>query len=402
MSRTKRIALIILTVLVSLLLYRLIHQPTKKRPPTQLIPVKVARVKIENIPISLQALGTVQPYRIVTVEPMISGPMIKVYFHQGQNVHKGQLLAEIDPRPYQAALNQALAKRAEDEATYAIAENTLKRYNLLIAHNYISALSVAQQRATVAEARAVIAQDNAAIETAQTNLSYTRITAPINGRTGILAINAGNIVTPGTTGGIVTITTIQPIYVFFSLPQQDLSPVLQSIKRKLPHVTAYTGTGSHKKIIGHGTLTVLDNTINTSTGTLSLKARFDNPHLALWPGAFVNVSLAIRTERNAITVPSIAIRQGPSGPFVYVVHRLQQKNQNRPSSSVTSQQKTVYYGVTATPVRLGFANQRITVVKTSLKAGERVVTVGGSRLSQNAHIHILSSVHHASERTLSP
>jgi len=386
MSRSKRVFLVILICLIALLGYRLIYRPKKPKPPSAPVPVQVATVTRANIPISLQALGTVQAYRIVTVEPMITGPMIAVDFHQGHSVRKGQLLARIDPRPYQATLDQALAKRAQDQATYLAAQDTLKRYNLLIAHHYISAQIVAQQQATVAEDRAIVAQDRAAIETARTNLSYTRITAPIGGRTGILAVNAGNIVTPGLVGGIVTITTLQPIYVLFSLPQQDLADVQQALKSGTPRVTALTGIGHKEIILGHGTLAVLDNVINASTGTLSLKARFKNPTLSLWPGAFVNVRLDVRTKRNALTVPSLAIRQGPSGPFVYVVHRVRTPPTPRAAASGrTSSQDTVV----ATPVRLGFSNQRITVIATGLHAGEQVVIVGASRLRANARVRIL-------------
>ncbi|HUW98332.1 MAG TPA: efflux RND transporter periplasmic adaptor subunit [Acidiferrobacter sp.] len=386
MSRRKRVVLLILIGVVALLGYRLFFRPKKPRPPSPPVPVQVATVSRTNIPISLQALGTVQAYRIVTVEPMISGPMIAVDFHQGHTVRKGQLLAKIDPRPYQAALDQALAKQAQDLATYRAAQDNLKRYDLLIAHHYISAQIVAQQRALVDEDHAIVAQDRAAIETARTNLSYTRITAPISGRTGILAVNAGNIVSPGLAGGIVTITTLQPIYVLFSLPQQDLADVQQALKSGTPRVTALTGIGNQETILGHGTLAVLDNVINASTGTLSLKARFKNPSLTLWPGAFVNVRLNLRTEHNALTVPSLAIHQGPDGPFVYVVqHARAPATANATASRAIPGQDTVV----ATPVRLGFANQHITVIAAGLQAGEQVVTVGASRLRPNAHIHIV-------------
>ncbi|MHB8253677.1 MAG: efflux RND transporter periplasmic adaptor subunit [Acidiferrobacter sp.] len=386
MSRTKRTTLVIIACLVGLLGYRLIHRPARHKPPTAPIPVRVATVMRSNIPISLRALGTVQAYRIVTVGPMISGPLIAVDFRQGSLVHKGQLLANIDPRPYQAALAQVIAKRAQDQALYAAAQDTLKRYKPLIAQHYISAEVVAQQRATVAADRAILAQDGAAIETARTNLSYTHIKAPITGRTGILAVNAGNIVAPGLAGGIVTIATLQPIYVLFSLPQQDLASVQRALKSTTPNVMALTGHGRHETVIAHGILTVLDNVISAQTGTLSLKARFRNPVLALWPGAFVNIHLRVRTEHNALTVPSVAVRQGPGGPFVYVVR----------SAPPLERQKAISQGphpqtmVIATPVRLGFSNQRITVIAAGLHVGERVVIVGASRLHAKAHVQVLA------------
>ena len=183
MTRTRRIIMAVLIVIVGLLIYRLARQAPRKKPANLPIPVGVATAVRANVPVSLHAVGTVQAYRTVTVEPMITGPLVVVDFHQGHVVHKGQLLAAIDPRPYQAALEQALAKEAQDRAVLAAAQDTLKRYDLLIAQHYISAQIVAEQKATVAEDIALLAQDRAAIMTARTNLSYTQIRAPITGRT---------------------------------------------------------------------------------------------------------------------------------------------------------------------------------------------------------------------------
>lgn len=387
MRRPRRIIVVTLIIIGGLLVYRLVYRAPEKTPSHAPVPVRVAIVRRTNVPISLQALGTVQAYRTVTVEPMITGPLIAVSFHQGHVVHKGQLLATIDPRPYQAALEQALAKEAQDRAIYAAAQDTLKRYDLLIAHHYISAEIVAEQQATVAEDRALLAQDRAAIMTARTNLSYTRIRAPIGGRTGILNINAGNIVTPGLSGGIVTITTLQPVFVVFSLPQQDLLPIQKALASRKSQVTALTGLGHHPTVLGSGRLAVLDNVINPATGTLTLKARFPNPSLALWPGAFVNVRLTVRTDRHVLVVPSLAIRQGPTGTFVYVV---------RPapgpvSTKAGNQKPRPVARVAVIPVHIGFSNQQITVIKSGLKTGNQVVVVGASKLRPHSRIRILPS-----------
>ncbi len=379
MSRTKRAALALVGALALLLMYRLIHRPAPLKPHRPPVPVRVARARLADIPVSLRALGLVQAYRTVTVEPMITGPLIAIDFHQGHAVRRGALLAEIDPRPYRAALAQARAKEAQDVALLAVAQDTLKRYDLLIAHHYIAAEIVAQQKATVAADRAIVAQDRASVTTARTNLDYTRITAPISGETGLLGVNAGNIVGPATPGGIVTITTVQPIYVRFSLPQQDLGAIRHALHAATPNVTVFTRRARQRVAIAHGVLTVLDNVINQATGTLSLEARFPNPALRLWPGAYVNVEVKVRTERGVLVVPSVAVRQGPTGPFVYVVqaaHGTAVKGSHAPT-------------VTAVPVRLGFANQRQTVIVAGLKAGAQVVILGGSRLHSGAAIHIL-------------
>lgn len=386
MTRTRRITMAVLIVIVGLLVYRLASHTPRKKPTNLPIPVRVATAVRANVPVALHAVGTVQAYRTVTVEPMITGPLVAVDFHQGHVVHKGQLLAAIDPRPYQAALEQALAKEAQDRAVYAAAQDTLKRYDLLIAQHYIAAQIVAEQKATVAEDIALLAQDRAAIMTARTNLSYTQIRAPITGRTGLLNINAGNIVTPALNGGIVTITTLQPIYVLFSLPQQDLSQIQAALKSQTSLVTALTGLSHHSTILGHGKLAVLDNVINPATGTLTLKARFANPSLALWPGAFVNIRLAVRTEHHVLVVPSLAIRQGPAGPFVYVV----QPALTPGGSDATARGKPRPDDtVAAISVRLGFSNEHITVIKSGLKTGDQVVIAGASRLRPHSRVRII-------------
>ena len=391
MSSMRRSVIIIVIALgVILIGYRLFrHRNTgtlfRKEPP---IPVNIATAVRKNVPIYLDALGTVQAYRTVIVQPMVSGPLISVDFHEGQDVRKGQLLAEIDPRPYRAALDQALAKQAQDEAALAEARVNLKRYQMLIAQKYASAQQVSDQAATVAEDAALVKQDKAAVETAQTNLSYTRIIAPISGRTGILQVNAGNIVTPSLSTGIVVINTLQPIYVSFSLPQQDLPAVQQSIRDGTPDVIA---VNSHDAPIDHGVLTVLDNQVNSSTGTLTMRARFANPAFALWPGAFVDIKLMARIDQNVVTVPAVAVRQGPDGSFVYLV--VAPPAARTASAAASKGKPTAPEGphVIVRPVHVGYSNQDIAVIDAGLAPGERVVTEGGSRLRNGSAIHIAAS-----------
>ncbi|HQT67228.1 MAG: efflux transporter periplasmic adaptor subunit [Rhodospirillales bacterium 20-60-12] len=368
MTRRKWLAAGAVLVFVGVIAFRLSHHKAKPpNPDDQPVPVSIATAQTQNVPIYLEALGTVQAYRTVTVQPMITGPLIAIQFHEGQHVDAGAPLAEIDPRPYQAALDQAEAKKAQDLANLANARSDLARYNLLVKQNYTSAQQAAAAHATVQEDQAIVAQDEAAIETAQTNLSYTKITAPISGRTGILQVNAGNIVTPSLASGIVVITTLHPISVLFSLPQQDL-PQIQAAMQAGPVavIAAAEGDPATAPVLDRGVLQVLDNQVNANTGTLTLKAKFPNPQSHLWPGAFVNIRLLARTDDQAITVPPVAVRQGPSGPYVYVLH---------PDDTVSAQ-----------PVTLGDTSETIAVIKQGLAAGTKIITQGGSRLKDGAKV----------------
>ncbi|MHB8565449.1 MAG: efflux RND transporter periplasmic adaptor subunit [Acidiferrobacteraceae bacterium] len=403
-NKKRPIIAIVITLFTGIVVYRLITGHHKiEHPLTNLpVPVTVATATQENMPIYLNALGTVQAYRTVIVQPMISGPMIAVDFHQGQHVTKGQLLAKIDPRPYQAALAQTLAKLAQDRAVLAEARENLKRYEMLVKQHYTSAQQAADQAAAVAEDMAIVKQDEAGVEAARTNLSYTKITAPISGRTGILQVNAGNIVSPGLSNGIVVITTLRPIYVLFSLPQQNLPEVQKALRAGSPEVLATNGSNpADEPVIDQGVLAVLDNQINATTGTLTLKARFPNPKLALWPGAFVNIRLKVRVDRDAITVPSIAVRQGPHGPFVYLVTKparhpiASNQRQSVAKHSSHAPKALAQTGnvdqVIERKVTLGYSNQNVTEITSGLTAGDLVVTGGGSRLHQGAPIHIQPS-----------
>ncbi|MHB8257712.1 MAG: efflux RND transporter periplasmic adaptor subunit [Acidiferrobacterales bacterium] len=383
----RHVVIIVITLGVILIGYRLFSHrraggPTGREQP---IPVNVATAVRKNVPIYLDALGTIQAYRTVVVQPMISGPLVSVEFHEGQDVRKGQLLAKIDPRPYRAALDQTLAKQAQDEVTLAEARVNLKRYQMLIAQKYASAQQVSDQAATVSEDAALVKQDQAAVETARTNLSYTQIRAPISGRTGILQVNAGNIVTPSLSTGIVVINTLRPIYVSFSLPQQDLSAVQKAISSGSPDVIA---VNRHGAPIDRGVLAVLDNQVNSSTGTLTMRARFPNPDFALWPGAFVDIKLMARTDKNVITVPAVAVRQGPNGSFVYLVAS---GPSTRTPSAIAPKGAAPAPGeehVVVRAVHVAYSNQSIAEIDTGLAAGDRVVTEGGSRLRDGSLIRI--------------
>lgn len=334
--------------------------------------VEVATATTRTMPVYLNALGTVVAYRTVTVQPMITGPLQAVLFHQGQTVTAGQLLARIDPAPYRAALDQAEAKLAQDQAALDNAELQARQYAALVRQNYTSKQQAAAAEATAAEDRAQVRQDRATIETDRINLGYTRITAPIAGRTGILNVNAGNIVGPSTSGGIVTINTIQPVAVQFSLPQQDLPEIQAALAAgPVPLLATAGGDPATAPVLDRGTLWVLDNTVAASTGTLTLKGRFPNPKLALWPGAYVNVRVRVRVIPDALTVPPVALQQGPDGSFVYLV---------KPGPKPT---------VTMRPVSIGYQDSTAVVITKGLQPGDRVVTEGTSRLHDGAAVKIV-------------
>jgi membrane fusion protein, multidrug efflux system len=328
------------------------------------IPVDTAVATRENVPVYLQGIGTVQAFYTVKVTAQVDGELQKVDFTEGQHVSRGQLLAQIDPRPFQAALDLAVATRAKDEAQLLNDEADLKRYVVLAPQNLASKQQLDTQRATVAQAKAQIEADDASIEAARTQLDYTRITSPINGITGIRAVDPGNIVHSTDTTGIVTLTQMQPISVIFTLPESDLATVTAAMARGPVEVTALSQDGKRKLDVG--TLTVIDNQIDTTTGTMRIKATFPNPHDTLWPGEFVNMQVLATEQRGAVTVASTAIQTGPDGPFAYVI---------KPDSTVEVR-----------PLTLGVQSGKLTVVLSGLAPGERVVTSNQFRLQPGARV----------------
>jgi membrane fusion protein, multidrug efflux system len=334
------------------------------------VPVLVATAVTRDVPIYLDGLGTVQAFNTVTIKPMVDGPLIDVDFKEGQDVKKGDVLAHIDPRLYQAALDQAVAKKAQDEAQLANAKIDLARYNKLMAAQSTSEQQAATQRALVAQLAAQVQQDQAQIETAQTNLGYTTIVAPLAGRTGMRQVDAGNIVHATDTTGIVVITQLQPISVVFTLPQQSLQQVAAAMHNATPPVLAYPqGTvEDDATIIDRGTVAVLDNQVDPTTGTIKLKATFPNPESKLWPGGFVGVRLQVATARNATVVPVAAVQQGPNGAYVYVVNA---------EGTVTRRAVTISH-----------QDEQGAIIDEGVKPGERVVTDGASRLSDGRKVAI--------------
>ncbi|HXT78905.1 MAG TPA: efflux RND transporter periplasmic adaptor subunit [Acetobacteraceae bacterium] len=334
-----------------------------------LVPVSAASAKAENVPIFAEGLGTVQTINSVNVKSRIDGQIEKVFFTDGQEVTQGDLLFLIDPRPYQAALDQAQANRERDEAQLQGAELNLDRYSKLVGSGFQTRQSYDDQKATVAQLKATLKADQAAIETAQINLQYATIRAPITGRTGKLMVDAGNYIQTGTGTTLVSLTQIKPIYVDFSLAQTLLDQIRQA-QAKQP-LTVKTYSGETKEFLAQGKLRFIDNHVDTATGTIALQGIFDNADERLWPGEFVTVRLIIGTRPDAITVPAQTVMAGSNGDYVYVI---------KPGDTVERRQVTVLS-----------RQDGLAVIGTGLAAGERVVTDGQYRLANNVRVKIQSA-----------
>jgi multidrug efflux system membrane fusion protein len=342
----------------------------RDRDANQPVPVLTSVAATKNVPIYMDGLGTVQAFYTVTMKAMVDGPLLAVNFKEGQDVHKGDVLAQIDPRTYQAALDNATAKKAQDQAQLANARLDLARQQKLVANNYTSAQQADTAKAQVAQFEALVEQDQAQIDTARTQMSYTTINAPIDGRTGIRLVDAGNIVHAADATGIVVITQLQPITVVFTLPQQALPAVAKAMAEGSPPVLALAqdATGGAAKLLDTGSLTVLDNQVDATTGTIKLKAVFPNAERRLWPGGFVSVRLRTETAKDAVIVPPAAIQRGPRGPYVFVT-----------DGDGTAKRQAV---------TVGYEDEQASVIATGLKGGETVVIDGASRLSDGSKVRV--------------
>ena len=335
--------------------------------PNTVVPILAVAAKKQDVPIYLDGLGTAQASATVTVKAQVDGKLIEVAFTEGQDVKAGQVLARIDPRSYQAALDQASAKKAQDQATLANARLDAARYAKLVANAYTSAQQADQARSMVAQLEAQVAGDQAQVDTARVNLGYTNVVAPIDGRIGIRLVDIGNIVHSSDTTGLCVITTLQPISVVFTLPQQSLRLVTNAMQQGTVEVLAMA-QDNIAEVLDRGTLTVLDNQVDSATGTIKLKASFPNPRLRLWPGAFANVRLKSETRTAAITVPPVAVQRGPTGTYAYVV-----KDDNT---------------VTRRIVKVGHEDLQVAIITEGVAEGERVVTDGASRLSEGSKVNV--------------
>ncbi len=332
------------------------------------IPVTVVPAIKEDVPVYLTALGTVQALNTVTVNAQVSGQLKVLHFAEGEEIKQGALIAEIDARTLQSSLDQAEAKKKQDVAQLTASKSTLARYDELMKKKFVSGQDLENQRQTVHQQEALVAADEAAASSARTQLSYTRITAPITGVAGIRQIDVGNLVSAnGST--IVTLTQVHPINIIFTLPEQNLAQVRAGQMAKPLPVSALDRTDAH--VLTSGTLAVIDNQIDTATGTFKLKSEFQNADNALWPGQFVNVRLQVNTITGGIVIPATAMQRGPDGNYVYM---LQADN--------TVAMKPVTAG--------GDAGNNNVLVATGVAAGDRVVTEGQFRLKPGSKVQPLA------------
>ena len=281
------------------------------------VPVVTDTVQSKEVPIYLRGVGTVIAYNNVVERSQITGQLVKIAFQQGQTVHKGDLLAEIDPRPYQAQLDQMTANRDRDQAQLVNAQSNLDRYTKLGVNGWATPQLIETQKAQLGQLQAMVKSDEALIEAAQVNLGYTKLTAPIDGVTGIRQIDNGNIIHPTDPNGLVDVTQIQPISVIFTLPETTFAEIQQQMAKGPLTVLAYSQ--DDKTELDSGTLELVDNQILQTTGTIRLRATFPNAERMLWPGELVNARLLLETRPNGLTIPPGAVQQGPNGSYVYVI-----------------------------------------------------------------------------------
>ena len=331
----------------------------------QAIPVTAGTVAVEDVPVFLHGIGTVQAYNTVAVKSRVDGQIVKINFKEGEEVKVGDPLFQIDPRSYQSALETAQAAKEKDDAQLVGAKLDLDRYEKLLAPGWQTKQSYDQQKATVEQFQAAIKGDIAQIENAKLNLSYADIRSPIDGRLGARLVDTGNLVHASDNTPLVMITEVKPIFVSFTLPQETLDEVHENNKRAPLVVRAYSG--DDKKQLAEGKLTLIDNMIDQATGTIHLKARFDNDDERLWPGEFVNLRLILSTRKGAATVPQQTVQVGPNGYYAYVI---------KPDNTVERR-----------AVEVASMQDGLAVITKGLTVGENVVVDGQYRLTEGARVN---------------
>jgi len=380
MSRFWKIALVAIAVIVVAAVgYRVLHKSAGSSTEASAkgagdadkapVPVTVVPVVKQNVPVYLTALGTVQALNTVTVNPQVAGQLLSLDFVEGQPVTKGQVLARIDPRTYQAAYDQAVSHQRQDEAQLATARSNLARSGDLAAKGYISRQDLDTLRNTVNQLQATVAADAASVRDSKVQLDYTRVLAPIDGLAGIRGVDPGNVVSTST--ALVTLTQLHPINIMFSLPEQSLDVVRKAVQADPAalQVSALDKTDAHPIATG-GVLRVIDNQIDASSGTFRLKSEFPNAGNELWPGQFVNVQLLVRTVDGGLVIPAQAVGRGPDGDYVYQV---------QPDNTVKMQPVVIAGEVGDSHVMIG----------SGLKVGEQVVTEGQFRLKPGSKVKAL-------------
>lgn len=337
----------------------------KEKPHDEKVPVAVATAQQKDIPVQIRVIGSVQPVSTVQVRALVGGQLTRVWFKEGDEVRRGQMLFTIDPRPYQAALMQAQANLARDEANLRNAESERARYAELVKKDYVTREEFDKISSGAEAARAVAAADRAAIQNAQLELSYCEIHSPIDGRTGSLVVHAGNLVRANDTTPLVVINQVHPVYVQFAVPERQLADLRSRGMTNVPVTATPQGTGAQPVT---GKLTFIDNNVDEKTGTITLKATFDNNNSALWPGQYVNVAVTLSTMAAATVVPAQAVQTGQRGQYVYVV-----KNDQ---------------SVDMRPVTVTTQVEQEAVIARGVSPGETVVTDGQLRLTPKSRVEI--------------
>ncbi|HYS55185.1 MAG TPA: efflux RND transporter periplasmic adaptor subunit [Thermoanaerobaculia bacterium] len=342
---------------------------SKQKPADENVPVTVAKVEQKDVPLQLSAIGNVQAFSTVSIRALVGGQLTRVSFREGDDVRKGQQLFTIDPRPFEAALQQAQANLARDEAQYRNAQSEAVRYADLVKKDYVTKEEYEKITSAAEAAKAVVAADHAALENAQLQLSYCNIVAPIDGRTGSLMVHAGNVVRANDTNALVVINQVSPVYVQFAVPEGELARLRARGGLGVP-VTASPKQGG--SAIATGKLSFIDNAVDTATGTIALKAVFGNQDRALWPGQFVSVAVTLQDRPNAVVVPSQAVQTGQRGQFVYVV---------REDRSIEVR-----------PVKVAETVDQQSIIETGVGPGEMVVTDGQLRLTPKSHVDVKNAL----------
>ena len=343
-------------------------RPAEAAAPPPPVPVVAQKVKSGDVPIYLRGVGTVIAYNNVVVRSQITGQLVNIAFTQGQAVKKGDLLAEIDPRPYHAQLDQAVANRNRDQAQVQNAQANLDRYTPLQKQGFATAQLVETQQAQLAQLKAMVQSDEAVIDAARVNLSYTQLTAPIDGVTGIRQIDIGNIIHPTDPNGLVDVTQVQPISIIFTLPEATFTDVQSELDKGPVAVMAYSQ--DDKTELDEGKLILINNQIIQTTGTIQLRADSPNAKRLLWPGELVNARLVLTTRHEGLTIPVQAVQQGPHGAYVYVV-----------DGDGVAQMR---------PVKVGQISDGQALIDDGLKANETVIVAGQYRVQPGSHVRFLT------------
>ena len=354
-------------------------------------PVQVSAVQQKTMPIFLTALGTVTAYNTVTIKSRVDGQLMAVPVREGQAVHQGQMLAEIDPKPYQAALEQAQGQLVKDQANAVNARAEMARYNALQQAGVVSKESQQLQAANAGQAEGSIAADEAAIQAAKVNLGYTKILSPINGVVGLRQVDPGNIVHAADTTGLLVVTQLQPISVIFTLPEDQLPEVLK-LTRSGSKLAVEAYDRSENTHLASGTLLTVDNEIDTTTGTVKVKAVFDNHDGALFPNQFVNVRLVLQEKRDAMVITAAALQTGSQGNFVYLLKQghppvdpIEAKNNAGKTVLPTERSKSNYY-VEARPVKVELTEGTQVILSAGVKPGDQIVVDGQEKLKNGSSV----------------